>query len=123
MNPKTQKTIAGKHCFIYNAGSKDILLIQPIGEHDLETMDEEVGLIGKLTGGQPFTMVMFMTDWNRDLPPWEADAVMGDEAFEAGAADTLKENAALWKESGGEALQSAVTGLNELLERMPKVFH
>lgn len=40
-----------------------------------------------------------------------------------GAADTLKENAALWKESGGEALQSAVTGLNDLLERMPKVFH
>ena len=90
MKLKTQKTIATKPCFIYNAGSKDILLIQPIGEHDLETMDEEVGLIGKLTGGQPFTMVMFMTDWNRDLPPWEADAVMGDEDFEAGAADTLR---------------------------------
>ena len=84
-----ERTIEGKRCFIYGDGSSDALLIQPIGEHNLETMDSEVALIEELSGGKDFTMAMFLTDWNRDLPPWGAPAMRGEEPFGEGAPDTL----------------------------------
>ena len=89
MRPK-EKTIQGKRCFIYDCGSRDTLLIQPIGDHNLETMDKEVDLICQLAEGRPFTMVMFLVDWNNDLPPWKADQIRGDQPFGCGAAETLK---------------------------------
>lgn len=55
----------------------------------METMDSEVARIKELCNSKPFTMVMFLTNWNKDLPPWEADPVMGDEPFGKGAPETL----------------------------------
>lgn len=55
----------------------------------METMDSEVERIKELSNGKPFTMVMFLTNWNKDLPPWEAEPVMGDEPFGKGASETL----------------------------------
>ena len=86
---KTAKTIAGGECFIYDCGSMDTLLIQPIGEHSLETIDAEVLRLEELAGGRHFTLAAFLTDWNQDLPPWEAEAVFGEEAFGDGAQGTL----------------------------------
>ena len=85
-----ERKIAGKRCFIYGDGPSDTLLIQPIGEHNLETMDSEVALIEEISGEKDFTMVMFLTDWNQDLPPWGAPAMRGEEPFGEGAPDTLK---------------------------------
>ena len=84
-----ETTIAGKRCFIYGDGSSDVLLIQPVGEHNLETMDSEFALIEEISGRKDFTMVMFLTDWNQDLPPWGAPAMQGEEPFGEGAPDTL----------------------------------
>ena len=84
-----EKTIQKRRCFIYDCGSRDTLLIQPIGDHDLQTMDNEAGLIRDLCKGRPFTMVMFLVDWNRDLPPWRAEQIRGDEPFGCGAPETL----------------------------------
>ena len=84
-----ERTIAGKRCFIFGDCSSDALLIQPIGEHNLETMDSEVDLIEELSGGKDFTMAMLLTDWNQDLPPWGAPAMRGEEPFGEGAPDTL----------------------------------
>ena len=84
-----EKTIQGRRCFIYDCGSSDTLLIQPIGEHNLETMDKEVGLISECSKGRPFTIVMFLLDWNNDLPPWKAEQIRGDEPFGCGAPETL----------------------------------
>jgi len=86
---KTAKTIAGRECFIYDCGSMDTLLIQPIGEHSLETIDAEVLRLEELAGSRPFTLAAFLTDWNQDLPPWETEAVYGREAFGSGAQGTL----------------------------------
>ncbi len=66
-----------------------MLLIQPIGEHSLGEIDSETRLIRSLSGGKDFTMAMFLTDWNQDLPPWGAPAIRGEEPFGAGASDTL----------------------------------
>lgn len=85
-----EKTIQGRRCFIYDCGSPDTLLIQPIGEHNLETMDREVDLIRELCKGRLFTLVMFLVDWNQDLPPWKAEQIRGDEPFGCGAPKTLE---------------------------------
>ena len=67
----------------------DALLIQPIGEHSLETIDAEVSRIEEMAGSRPFTLAAFLTDWNQDLPPWGAPAMRGEEPFGEGAPDTL----------------------------------
>ena len=37
---KTQ--IGGKTCYLYDCGSSDVLLIQPVDDHDIEVLDSEV---------------------------------------------------------------------------------
>ena len=69
----------------------DLILIQPVDDHDLSVMETEIRLIREMTG-RDFTLIACKTErWNRDLSPWEAPAVFGDEAFSGGAADFLRE--------------------------------
>ena len=85
---KTQ--IGGKTCYIYDCGSSDVLLIQPVDDHDIEVLDSEVAEIERLAG-DGFTLAAFkVDDWNADLSPWEAPPVFGDEAFAGGAEATLR---------------------------------
>ena len=85
---KTQ--IGGKTCYIYDCGSSDVLLIQPVDDHDIEVLDSEVEEIRRLSG-RDFTLAAFrVDDWNADLSPWEAPPVFGDEAFAGGAEATLR---------------------------------
>ena len=86
---RSEKIIQGKRCFIYKNGEPGVLLIQAVDEHDLEALDREVSIIKKLTD-TPFMLAAFLTeDWNRELSPWEAPAVFGEEDFGSGAAETL----------------------------------
>ena len=86
---KTQ--IGGKTCYIYDCGSADVLLIQPVDDHDIEVLDNEVAEIQRLAGGKGFTLAAFkVDDWNADLSPWEAPPVFGSEGFAGGAETTLK---------------------------------
>ena len=86
---KTQ--IGGKTCYIYDCGSSDVLLIQPVDNHDIDVLDSEVAEIARLAGGKGFTLAAFkVDDWNADLSPWEAPAVFGSEGFAGGAEATLK---------------------------------
>ena len=85
---KTQ--IGGKTCYIYDCGSSDVLLIQPVDDHDIEVLDNEVAEIRKLSD-RDFTLAAFkVNDWNADLSPWEAPPVFGSEGFAGGAETTLK---------------------------------
>ena len=86
---KTQ--IGGKTCYIYDCGSSDVLLIQPVDDHDIEVLDSEVAEIARLADGKGFTLAAFkVDDWNADLSPWEAPPVFGSEGFAGGAEATLK---------------------------------
>ena len=74
-------------------GSKEAptVLIQPVDDHDLEAIENEVSLIRQLTG-QDFRLVAAKVDnWNSDLSPWEAPAVFGSEDFGCGAERTLSQ--------------------------------
>ena len=82
--------IGGKACYIYDCGSSDVLLIQPVDDHDIEVLDSEVAEVIRLTGGTGFTLAAFRVhDWNADLSPWEAPPVFGSEGFAGGAEKTL----------------------------------
>lgn len=86
-----RKEIGGRECLIYDCGSSDTLLIQPVDDHDIAVLDSEVAEIVRLTGGAGFTLAAFrVIDWNDDLSPWEAPAVFGDKGFGGGAESTLE---------------------------------
>lgn len=71
-----------------NPGANTVL-IQPVDDHDLEMMENELRLIREMTG-QEFLMLAAKVDsWGRDLSPWQAPAVFGDEDFGSGAEETL----------------------------------
>lgn len=78
---------------IYKYGNPEasIVLIQPVGEHDLPEVEDEVAQIRKLTALDFQLIAVKVDDWNRDLSPWKAPAVFGNEGFGEGAARLLEQ--------------------------------
>ena len=69
----------------------DTVLIQPVGDHDLPEIENEVAEIKKLTSVDFQLIAVKVEDWNDELSPWNAPAVFGNEGFGNGAEDTLAE--------------------------------
>ncbi len=68
-----------------------IVMLQPVDEHDFNTIENEVAFIREHTP-KNFKLIAFrINDWNRELSPWRAPAVFGREDFGDGAAQTLEE--------------------------------
>ena len=87
---KNEISIDGRLCFLYQDEAATHLLIQPIDEHDLELLDQEIEAIKKLSD-KPFSLVAFIIkDWNQELTPWAAPAVFGKVPFGSGAEKTLE---------------------------------
>ncbi len=81
--------IAGRNCTVYKGDKPECLLIQPVDDHDLEVLDNEVATIMSLTG-KPFSLLAFeVQDWQNDLTPWAAPPVFGNIPFGEGAESTL----------------------------------
>ena len=77
----------------YEYGNRDSsnILIQMVDDHDLAVIESEVSIIKDLAGDD-FRLIAFkVNDWNKDLSPWEAPPVFGNEGFCGGAEDTLAE--------------------------------
>ena len=69
----------------------DTVLIQPVDEHDLAGIENEVSLIAA-SCDKPFHLIAIEVDhWNIDLSPWKAPAVFGKENFGEGAEGMLNE--------------------------------
>ena len=87
---KNEISISRRSCFLYQDEAAKHLLIQPIDEHDLEVLDQEVKAIKELSD-KPFSLVAFMIkDWNQELTPWAAPPVFGRIPFGSGAEKTLE---------------------------------
>lgn len=87
---KNEISIDGRLCILYQDEAATHLLIQPIDEHDLELLDQEIEAIKKLSD-KSFSLVAFMIkDWNQELTPWAAPAVFGKVPFGNGAEKTLE---------------------------------
>ncbi len=75
----------------YGNREAQMVLVQPVDDHDEELIELELEAIRK-EYGEDFRLITFkITDWNRQLSPWEAPAVFGREGFGNGAAETLRE--------------------------------
>ena len=75
---------------VYRGGREDapFHLIWPLGEEEVEPLAGVLEEIGR--AGIPFSFTgLVISDWNRELSPWEAPAVFGKEGFGKGAGDTL----------------------------------
>jgi predicted alpha/beta superfamily hydrolase len=90
MMSRKEYTLSDRTCFLYQDAEATHLLIQPIDEHDLEVLDQEVEAIKELSD-KPFSLVAFMIkDWNQELTPWAAPPVFGKTPFGDGAEKTLE---------------------------------
>ena len=82
--------IDNKECIGYISENTQYLLIQPVDEHDIEVLDNEVAEILAKTDKQ-FSLIAFkIEDWNNELSPWETPPAFGNKSFGSGAKDTLE---------------------------------
>ena len=87
---KENFVIDNKSCIGYITDTAIYLLIQPVDEHDIEVLDNEVEEILNNTD-KHFSLIAFkIEDWNNELSPWEAPPAFGKKSFGSGATDTLE---------------------------------
>ncbi len=75
----------------YGNPTASVVFIQPVDEHDLSFMENEIAEIKKHTEKEFYLIAVGIEDWNKDLSPWCAPAVFGKEDFGDGAKETLDE--------------------------------
>ena len=73
----------------FGSADSDIVLIQPVDDHDLEGIENEFTAIITGCDMDVRLIAVRIDDWNNDLSPWEAPAVFGKENFGRGASETL----------------------------------
>ena len=87
---KENFVIDSKKCSGYITDTAKYLSIQPVDEHDIKVLDNEVEEILKNTD-ELFSLIAFkIEDWNNELSPWEAPPAFGNKTFGSGAKDTLE---------------------------------
>jgi len=75
----------------YGNKSAQLVLLQPVDDHDLQLMEGETALLRENIGEEFCLFAFKIRDWNRELSPWKAPAVFGKQEFGDGAEETLKE--------------------------------
>ena len=85
-----QIEIAERQVWVHQTTERpEWVIIQPVDDHDLQGLDEEVTWLGNHSS-TTFTLVAFrIRNWNVELSPWKAPAVFGREDFGEGASNTL----------------------------------
>lgn len=78
----------------------DIILIQPVDDHDLEGIGNEFAEINRNSEKDFCLITVKVNDWNNDLSPWKAPAVFGKDAFGGGASKTLEDLLRLCADKG-----------------------
>ena len=81
--------IDGWSCYVCGEHNAEYLLLQMTGEHELQSMDNEVDAIAQ-SGRKYLFAAVPVSNWNDALSPWEAPAVWGKQGFGGNAADTLR---------------------------------
>ncbi|MCR5404084.1 MAG: esterase [Butyrivibrio sp.] len=77
--------------FEYGKKKSEIVLIQPVDEHEIDMIEAVMSRIRKRTDRDFLLAAFKVNDWNKDLSPWRAPAVFGKDDFGDGAQDTLEE--------------------------------
>ncbi len=75
----------------YGNPESNIVLIQPVGTHNLNEIPNQVERIKINTKKEIQMLAIKVDNWNQELSPWKAPAVFGKEAFGDGASNLLTE--------------------------------
>lgn len=74
----------------YGDRSASKILIQPVDNHSLAFIENELALIKEMTGTEFKMIAVKVDDWNSELSPWKSPAVFGKAGFEGNAVKTLE---------------------------------
>ena len=85
--------------FKYGNLNSNNVIIQLVDEHDLSIIENEVKCILDHSHKDFCLLALKVNDWNKDLSPWKAKAVFGNNDFGDGASETLKEVVSLCTDS------------------------
>lgn len=86
---KTEIQIENRECYLYSTKNPEFVLIQPVDEHDIAVLDNEVSQIKN--SGMEFILSAFrIHDWNSELTAWNAPQAFGDNCFGDKAGETLQ---------------------------------
>ena len=89
---KLNLKIEGKECILYMKENEntEYVLIQPVDEHDIDALDNEVRYISENIS-KNFSLAAFkIDDWNSELTPWETPLLRGKGNFGNEAGKTLE---------------------------------
>jgi len=89
---KLNLKIEGKKCILYMRENEntEYVLIQPVDEHDIDILDNEVRYISENIS-KNFSLAAFkIDDWNSELTPWEMPLLRGKGNFGNEAGKTLE---------------------------------
>ena len=75
--------------FEYGNPASDIVLIQPVDDHDLALIENEIAAIVDHSDKDFRLIAVKVDDWNTDLSPWKAPAVFGKDDFGGRAKNAL----------------------------------
>lgn len=70
--------IRNRPCRIYGEAHAEYLLLQMTGEHELQSMDDEVAAIAQSNRKYLFAAIP-AESWNDALSPWKSPAVWGKQ--------------------------------------------
>lgn len=86
----SEMIIAGRVCHLHEQASPQCLLVQPLGDHENDTLPNEIEEISAASP-VPFVMVAFeIADWERDLMPWSDHAVSKRPEAGTGAVESFR---------------------------------
>ena len=86
---KSKTLIENRECYLYSTENPEFVLIQPVDEHDIAVLDNEVSQIEK--SGERFILSAFrVRDWNIELTAWKAPQAHGNARFGDKAGETLR---------------------------------
>ncbi len=75
----------------YGNPNANIVLIQPVDDHDMSYIENETEAIKTLSDTDFNLIAVKVNNWNNDLSPWKAPAVFGNEDFGGNASEMLAE--------------------------------
>ncbi|MBR1877652.1 MAG: esterase [Paludibacteraceae bacterium] len=86
---KTLLNIAGKKCIIYADEQPQVILIQPLGEHEQTTLEAEIDAIHAAVQ-TPFVFAgLEISDWEKELTPWHDPNISTSEEIGSHSFETL----------------------------------
>ena len=86
---KEEFNVDGKNCIAYMWGKPGYLLLQPVDEHDIEALGEEMDILSAKADEGILFVAFQAENWNDELSPWAMAAVFGKEVFGGSAGETL----------------------------------